>query len=225
MGLVATRPGLVKSIASVIDQRLVLDMPFEEGGGTFTKDLSGKGNHGALTGGVSWKLLPSGIWVLDLGGSTGCVIIPASPSLNALGDFTFEAWVNLPALGSDHTFVFCDNDTGNIFQIWRYANKLRVYFNNTAYDSVADVPGGQHLIAAVRKTTTLFHYLDGEQIKETTGVSSAALTSAGYLIGKYVAGTLYTLDGTIALSRIYNQALSITENKNRYNRTKHLFGR
>jgi hypothetical protein len=42
------------SLGEAVDNSLILYMPFEEGSGEITKDLSGKGNDGILKGGVQW---------------------------------------------------------------------------------------------------------------------------------------------------------------------------
>ena len=231
--VVATRQGLICSpIADVIDQRLVLDMPFGEGKGTFTKDLSGKGNHGTLKGGVSWKLLPSGIWVLSFDGSTGYTAIP---SFTVPADYlTIEVWI-LPAVDfqADATkwyFAECINSGGCNFL---YNNTGKIHCNWRA---------GNAWVGPVEYTTTLVKDTWYHIVYRLNGVSDAKIfvngdekasvspnTAVGSITHELVIGATNTygnkMNGLIALPRIYNRALSAGEIKNRYNQTKHLFGK
>ena len=78
-----------------IDPTLVLYMPFEEGSGNTTKDMSGNGNNGTLAGGVSWINGGKFNKALEFNGTDSQVLIQSSASLQP-GDsgFSIEAWIN-----------------------------------------------------------------------------------------------------------------------------------
>lgn len=61
---------------------LVLFLPFEEGSGGTTKDLSGNGNHGEISGGANW-----------INGKSGYAEVPDDDSLDFTEAITVEFWV------------------------------------------------------------------------------------------------------------------------------------
>lgn len=150
------------------------------------------------------------------GGTSDKIDIAAAVSINALGDFTFLAAVNFPALGSDYTFVFNDKYNGNNLSFWRFNDRLYCKLFNTNYMSTIDISAGDHLIIATRSGTTLKLYLDGAFLNSFT-VSSTALASSGYLIGKWYSGTSYTFDGVISEARIINTGHTLAWVKATYN--------
>jgi len=80
---------------SVLDPALVLYMPFEEGAGETTKDMSGKGNDGKFAGGIKWTVNGKIGKALEFNGIDSYVTIQSSDSLQPDdSDFTIEAWIN-----------------------------------------------------------------------------------------------------------------------------------
>jgi hypothetical protein len=60
------------------------------------RDLSGKANHGTITG-ATWVRLPSGLWVNNFDGTDDIITVTNSVSNNIIGDITLMAWVNITA--------------------------------------------------------------------------------------------------------------------------------
>jgi len=81
-------------VMSDLDPALVLYMPFEEGSGAVTKDMSGKGNDGKLID-ASWVNNGKFGKALKFNGSSSYVHIQSSNSLQPdESEFTIEAWIN-----------------------------------------------------------------------------------------------------------------------------------
>ena len=77
---------------AIEDDSLVLYMPFEEGSGDATQDLSGKGNHGTLMNGVEWIADGKVGKALSFDGTDDYVSIGAQ--LNSLDKpKTYEMWI------------------------------------------------------------------------------------------------------------------------------------
>ena len=236
--VVATRQGLIcPPIADVIDQRLVLDIPFGEGKGTFTKDLSGKGNHGTLNGGVSWKLLPSGIWVLSFDGDDDYVDCGSDASL-VIGtqNWSVEAWVKgtIPysrvILGAGNIgdsnangYSLYTADTGYI--------RSSLALNGSSYyvDSTINVQDGawHHIVWVIDRDVAQYIYVNGKLEANSTSLPSPTAyipNSFSFRVGRdgYIGRFWLGEENGV---RICNRALSAGESKNRYNQTKHLFGK
>jgi len=77
-----------------LDPDLVLYMPFDEGSGVTTQDISEKGNNGELVGAVVWSNDGKFGNALEFNGVDSQVVIQSSASLQPDdSDFTIEAWI------------------------------------------------------------------------------------------------------------------------------------
>ena len=230
--VVATRQGLIcKPIADIIDQRLVLDIPFGEGKGTFTKDLAGKGNHGTLNGGVSWKLLPSGIWVLDFDGVYDFMDCRNDVSLQITNKLTVELWIraNQPTqslhypIAKHPGWALWVDGTGPA-----YEHAIGIYYNNAVGAEWKDA-FPSHLretwvhLAFTYDNPNSELFVSGISKGIRTDFSDNILTAANLNIGCRTDNAWY-FNGLISEVRIYNRALSIAEIKNHFAKGKHLFG-
>lgn len=82
-----------EAIAIELDPATVLYMPFEEGSGAKTADLSGKNNHGKLQGGAKWVTGKFG-GGLEFNGTDSMVEIASANTLQAEDSpFTIAFWV------------------------------------------------------------------------------------------------------------------------------------
>jgi len=85
---------LISFTATAFDPALVLYMPFEEGSGAKTRDVSGNGNEGSLMGGIKWTNDGKFGKALEFNGTDSQVLIKSSASLQpAESGFTIEAWI------------------------------------------------------------------------------------------------------------------------------------
>jgi hypothetical protein len=86
--------GLIFTYQSLAQKReaLVLFLPFEEGSGKTTQDLSGNENHGEILGGVNWINGRIGN-ALEFDGKDGYVEVPDDDSLDFTEAITVEFWV------------------------------------------------------------------------------------------------------------------------------------
>ena len=76
-----------------VNNGLRLHLPFDEGSGTSTADISGLGNDGTLSG-PTWIGSPLGT-SLDFDGVNDLVQVPSDPSLDVQDEITLAAWVNV----------------------------------------------------------------------------------------------------------------------------------
>lgn len=86
-------------VGRAVDGALVLYLPFEEGAGETTKDLSGNGNDGTLKGGVQWTKDGKVGNALSFDGVDDYVSL--GPQLNGLKKpKTYELWIKPSILNS-----------------------------------------------------------------------------------------------------------------------------
>ena len=98
--------------AAAVDKDVVLAMPFEEGGGEETKDLSPHGNHGTFNGNVTWEdgkfgsaLRIQPVSFVDAGQDESLSLFDT--------DFTIAAWVNMAETSvQQHGFLGQDEGGG-----------------------------------------------------------------------------------------------------------------
>jgi hypothetical protein len=84
---------------------LVLYMPFDEGAGGETADLSGNGNDGTLEGGAEWTdgHLGKGIYLAEI---PDFVEVPDSDSLDITESITLAIWANIEGLPDGSCALF-----------------------------------------------------------------------------------------------------------------------
>jgi len=162
------------SALSVVDPTLVLYMPFEEGVGETTKDMSGKGNDGKLSGSPKWISNGKIGKALEFNGTSSQVLIQSSASLQPEdSDFTIEAWINADPTSQDWARVV-DKFYGTGYCIGKVGSDLTIGSefggNANSFASVTPVFDKKwHHIAVVRDIKTiegelmsmLYIYVDG----------------------------------------------------------------
>jgi len=199
------------------------------GGGSKIQDRSAYANHGSITG-AAWARLPGGLWCLSYDGSDDYLSIANNSSLQLVGDATWLMWVKID-----------DRSVYSIIMTKSYINEFTIYveINGSVSfrhgDGAAEykvltntgvvAEGKWTLIAVVRNISTkkLYSYINGVD----GGKGSVAFTKTPTASSNVVyigVNTADTPQGSIALARIYNRALSALEISNHFNREKHLFG-
>lgn len=229
-----------------------LDLPGLPGGGNKIYDRSPYGNIGAITG-ATWKRLPSGLWYLDFDGTDDYVdcgnFTPAGDADKQLtvlywwkgatggaqiicqrdrgenqrsfyvGATTIKFAVNIVDDGegaTGHT-KFYSNDVDYTDSIWRQ-------FGFTFDGNLADTS---------EASRRLRMFLNGARIAESSltlaaddDITTVFDSNAQVLIAAAENNGVKDnfAEGSVALLRIYNRALSALEIQDHYQQEKHLFG-
>lgn len=164
---------------AAVDKDVVLAMPFEEGKGKVTKDISPHGNDGTLNDGVKWGEGKFGK-ALEFDGKTGFVGAGDDKSLDLNEtDFTIALWANLRALEHHTTFVGKDEGPGaknkwffGVRYKWFVGGDLTVHVNYPdkpgvwiASKSWAGDKGRWYQIALVKERNKYKFYVDGKVVE------------------------------------------------------------
>jgi len=192
---------------------------------TTAVDLSGNGNDGTESGGVTWSADDKGLSA-SFDGVDDRFVLSNGLSRNQTA-MTISAWVK-PDVVSTNTMVYYEsNNTGTQFtRINLVVNSGSVQtggrdddgdsFTTFAQSNTGIVATNiwQHLVAVVDPTGGGCKvYLDGENVTNTsnnTGDGFPDTDPLYYAIGSHSSNS-YTFDGNIQNVRVYNRALSAAE--------------
>ena len=179
------------------------------GSGTTWTDLSGNGNNGTLTNGPTYDSANGGSLVFN--GTTNYVSLP-NGILSGTGDFAVNQWVKSLSTGSTGT-TFANYSSGNL-QILYGMQYVGVYLG-AAFYACSSTPcayynSGWNMITALRSGTSIAFYLNGVSIKTGITSNSIGTSSATFRIGTNAGGT-EQFTGNIAVTQVYNRALSAAE--------------
>jgi len=202
---------------TVLPAGLVAGYSFNGGSGSSVVDVSGNGNTGVLTGGVSWSTAGRFGGALSFDGASGLVQVAASSSLGLSGAMTLSGWINPSASQSgwrtivqrqaDAYFLNASNDTGplrpsggaNLGGATRWVG-----------GSSASPVGSWTHVALTYNGSQLVLYVNGVQAG-TLAASGVIQSSSSPLwiggnqpYGEYFAGLIDDV-------RVYNRALSQAE--------------
>lgn len=195
-------------------------------------DLSGKENHGAITG-ASWKNSPVNTPVLSFDGVDNKVTIPADDSLDCTTGMTIcfwmknRNWTTIRGLASKR-ISSSNNNSWNLF-VGEVSNKIRFQVTtngSTATPIYSDLlySNDWMFVTAVYNGSYLYIYIDGVLASTPVAYSSGIFSgNADVLIG--AVGSFATgFDGELDLIQMFNRGLSSSEISQRFNDTKNLFG-
>lgn len=201
---------------------LVAAYAFDEGGGTFVNDVSGRGHIGAVTG-ASWMAAGRYGGALSFDGIDDWVTVDDAPDLDLTTGMTLEAWVYPTALGggSWRNVLIKERAGGEIYNLYANANtdSPTVFVVAAAQpNSPIDLRGTTTLplntwshLAATYDGTALRIYLNGIPFASRSVVGGPLLTSTGVLRigGNAVWGEYF--QGRIDDVRVYNRVLNQDE--------------
>lgn len=180
---------------AAVDRDIVLAMPFEEGRGETTKDLSRHGNHGILKQNAKWEAGKFGNAIQVE--PDGYVDVGKDRSLKLYkSDFTIAVWINMKEtlFGHRHAFIAQDEGPG-LMDKWILGYSLNGNPTFNILRVVGDGAGGAssgrsfpwevqpqtwHQVAIVRdrfpRSLGEEHtiYLDGKQVAQIRTLSNIA---------------------------------------------------
>ncbi len=199
---------------------LVLDMRFDEAGGTIAADSSGNGNDGTLVNGPSWTAgqVNGG---LSFDGSNDYVEVADDPSFDIASEITVTAWIN-PTDASDWRTIV-SKLAGNRKDVYWFLRKGKI---GAALAGPSGVPGRDWQpnvpieintwthVALTYDGATMIMYKDGAPAASTSASGALMLADSSSnescLVG---ANTQWGehFHGIIDELQVYNRALSASE--------------
>ena len=200
--------------------------------GTTWTDLSGFANNGTLTNGPTYN--PNNLGSIVFDGVDDTISVPDNSVLDFTGsvNLTSEVCINFN-LYKDISIVNGKGDGGGQITAYNYlfiGTNTSFYFRfsdgtttqNSPIIGKSNLPEGTwgHVVG-VLDTTSVRIYLNGIEIGTATTRTINPNANNNPL---YISGPTYSLNGKIAISRIYNRALTSTEVLQNYNAYKSRFG-
>jgi len=141
--------------------------------------------------------------------------IPATSVFQFTGDFTIEAWINMPttATGGPYAIWGTPSNGGLYFDFRYYQNTFQVSFNSGSGTSIGSTgpiaPGAWYHVAVVRSgsaTGNVKVYVNGVSIGNTTNTSTLGFASTTSTVGQ-TGGEANQFVGIISNLRIANVAV------------------
>ena len=218
-------------IYTPMDGSLVLHISgVGRGVGSKVFDLSNKGNHGIIHG-ACWKSLPSGHLALSFDGVDDYVEMPYSPVINP-SEFTVIAWVRQESFTGDYGSVVTSRSSLS------YTGYIIYSSSDRKWEFWLGNGSGWCMLETIPVVLNIWYHLagwfkDGEMRLYINGILQGKMycsfvqnTECPLRIG---AGATegdprYFFGGLIGEVRVYNRALSASEIRELYNKTKHLYG-
>ncbi|MBI4583725.1 MAG: Ig-like domain-containing protein [Planctomycetes bacterium] len=192
---------------SVVETSLVLFLPFNEGNGSQTLDVSGFENHGSLLNDPPWVPGKFGFALeFGAGGSPSQVMVPDSGSLKLQAEATFMAWVHHPGQLAEGRILDKNSSYGLFIGP---DDSLGIAFDPFLHILTTDakVPRDEwaHVTATYDGSEVKF-YLNGE-LKDTRIASGAlAGSSDPVMVGSSLAGA-FPFIGKLDELKIFKGAL------------------
>jgi PKD repeat protein len=207
-----TRTGLI----TVHRAGLMAAYNFNEGSGTKVNDVSGKGNHGTISGAV-WTTSGRYGKALQFDGSDDMVTVNDAASLDLTGGMTLEAWVYPTTTPSKWRIIIMKEQPGDaVYYLAANSSSNRpatgVYISGERI-----LYGGSRLaantwthLAATYDGQTQRLYVNGSQVSQRAQTGQIRVSSSPLRIGGNSIWGEY-FQGRIDEVRIYNRALSASE--------------
>ena len=199
---------------------LVVAYNFDQGSGTTLTDVSGTGNHGTISGGVTWTTTAKFGTALSFDGVNGLVTINDSNSLDLTNRFTLEAWVRptattgwrtllLKEAPSDLAYGVYANDGSSRPSVWLRPSGTSGGSSSLAGTTRVAANTWTHLTATY-DAALLRLYINGALTTSRSLTISAQTTPSPLRIGGNLVWGEY-FRGQIDDVRIYNRPLSQAE--------------
>ena len=136
------------------------------------------------------------------------------------GDFTIEAWVNMPTTASGGPYsIYSQTDGSTGFDFRYYSNNFQISFNAGSGTNISGTgssltPNVWYHVAAVRSGSTITVYVNGKALGTTTNNSSLGYASRAAFVGAYNTSGTNQFIGSISNLRVVNGTAVYTANFN-----------
>lgn len=211
----------IESIPSIVTDGLIVYLDATKsssypGSGTVWYDLSGNGNDATLYSGVAYSASNGGALVFDKVNDYAQGNLNPNITVNSV--FSTITWINASSVASGQHLT----NIKGISQFYVLSGKLGTYaYGNVSGGTVYS--NGWYMASMLRKVTgNSSLYLNDKEV--AVGSLPSATLSTAYVIGNYVGGGSYYFGGKIAVSMIYNRALSQSEIIQNFNALRGRYG-
>jgi len=187
-----------------------------------TSSLIGS-SAGTLTNGVGFN---GGAWTFD--GTNDYISFPDNTDLNSQS-ITMESWSKLDTVfqnaflfekgvvNTQYSNFYNGNGTFYFRTIGLSSHDLTFY-----YPSYVTTSTWNHIVCTYASGIKTIYY-NGVVVAQATGITGTISTNTQMYIGAYGRGSSYFMNGNIAVSRVYNKALTSSEVTQNYNAQKYRF--
>tara|TARA_B110000285_G_scaffold106124_1_gene120784 strand:+ start:682 stop:1362 length:681 start_codon:yes stop_codon:yes gene_type:complete len=198
------------------------------GSGTSTSNIINNAS-GTLTNGVSYTSSNGGAF--DFDGTDDFIAFPDDTNLNNQ-TLTMESWVQLDSTLAQEAFLFEKGQVNTQYSNFVATNSY-LYFRTQGLSTVDKAlnlasytsAGLWTHITCTYGAGAKYIYINGVLRSTQTGLTGTIPTNTtGLFLGAYGPGTSYFMDGKIAVSRVYNKALTAAEVLQNFNAQKSRFG-
>ena len=231
MGVLYNSRIVTDGLVSCVDAGDKMSYP---GAGTTWTDLSKQGNDGTLTNGPTFDSANGGSIVFDASDDyvnlgTASSLFPG-PSITT----TVACWIKVPTnvqnqvpIGNQYTNgerLYIGVGPGNYWDVGFGSYAWNGGYSGSRVTAIANK--WTFLVLSVNSGSAKFYVDAQETITKTTdtSVTLGGFWSIGAFFGNGSINSTYTKACNIALTQIYNRALSAEEIKQNYNATKGRFG-
>ena len=184
-----------------------------ENGDTTTNSLTDS-STGTLTNGVGFDNANGGTWNFD--GTNDYISFPDNTDLNSQS-ITMESWSKLDTV-FQNAFLFEKGRVNTQYSNF-YNGNGTFYFRTMGlssqdltfyYPSYVNTSTWNHIVCTYASGIKTIYY-NGVVVAQATGITGTISTNTQMYIGAYGRGSSYFMNGKIAVSRVYNKALTADE--------------
>ena len=198
------------------------------GTGTATYNIINNAT-GSLANGTAYVTSNGGAF--DFDGTDDYISFPDDTNLNSQ-TLTMESWVQLDSTLAQEAFIFekgfVNTQYSNFVATnsYLYFRTMTLSIQDLALNLTNHVSAGDwfHIVCTYGSGVKRI-YINGVAITTQTGLTGTIPTNTtGLFLGAYGPGSSYFMNGKIAVSRVYNKALTQAEVTQNFNAQKSRFG-
>jgi len=218
------KAAVVEGAANVSTSNLVLNLDAGNsssytGSTTSWTDLTGRGNNGTISSGITYNAANGGYFQFPPGGSNGVILPASSTDFNfTTGDFAVDLWANNY---NNYGKLISLNTTSNLATTALQIYPVSTTLNAGSLSSTGLTLSTWHNIIYTRISGVVYLYIDG--VLKATANDASSLASNGATtsntLGSIVSASNYTsFSGKMSIARVYKDA-GLTSNQvvNNYN--------